>query len=149
MQRTMIALSMIGLACGQHTGHIPSRHHANFMSVDVGVRLEVLDWGGSGRAIAVPFAIGIVSAAGELRVPRISIPAYVGKLERHAASKLRHWSRRLTRLTHRLLVPGILPAPVVLDSAVLRSVQDSRIASYSAMAAEITERVWNFVKFFR
>jgi hypothetical protein len=31
----------------------PSPHHITFVTVDNGVRLEVLDWGGSGRAVVL------------------------------------------------------------------------------------------------
>jgi non-heme chloroperoxidase len=43
------------LACGQDTGawRDPSPHHVQFVTVDEGVRLEVLDWSGSGRPIVL------------------------------------------------------------------------------------------------
>lgn len=31
----------------------PSKHQTQFVTVDEGVRLEVLDWGGSGRAVVL------------------------------------------------------------------------------------------------
>ena len=35
------------------TWHDPSPHHITFVTVDDGVKLEVLDWGGSGRAVVL------------------------------------------------------------------------------------------------
>ena len=35
------------------TWHDPSPHHITFVTVDNGVKLEVLDWGGSGRAVVL------------------------------------------------------------------------------------------------
>ncbi len=37
----------------------PARHQVQFVTVDDGVRLEVLDWGGSGRAVVLLAGSGL------------------------------------------------------------------------------------------
>jgi pimeloyl-ACP methyl ester carboxylesterase len=45
----------VALACAQEstTWQDPSKHHVEFVTVEPNVKLEVLDWGGSGRAIVL------------------------------------------------------------------------------------------------
>jgi non-heme chloroperoxidase len=45
-------------ACAQHWQD-PSRHKVEFVTVDDGVRLEVLDWGGSGRPVVLLAGLGM------------------------------------------------------------------------------------------
>lgn len=48
-------LTMGIAACAQNpsTWHDPSTHQVQFVTVEEGVRLEVLDWGGSGRNLVL------------------------------------------------------------------------------------------------
>lgn len=48
-----VAVTASGCAEGVAPWHDPSKHKAQFVTVEEGVRLEVLDWGGSGRAIVL------------------------------------------------------------------------------------------------
>jgi non-heme chloroperoxidase len=41
--------------------HDPSKHHAQFVTVDDGVKLEVLDWGGSGRPVVLLAGLGFTA----------------------------------------------------------------------------------------
>jgi non-heme chloroperoxidase len=44
---------VFGGKAGGHAWHDPSKHEVHFVTVDEGVRLEVLDWGGSGRNVVL------------------------------------------------------------------------------------------------
>jgi non-heme chloroperoxidase len=49
------------MACRQaqvHSWHDPSKHKVRFVTVEEGVQLEVLDWGGSGRPIVLLAGLG-------------------------------------------------------------------------------------------
>ena len=50
-----LTLMAIGIGCAQEGGtwHDPSPHHEQFVAVQEDVRLEVLDWGGSGRPVVL------------------------------------------------------------------------------------------------
>ncbi len=52
---TLGAVSAIGLARAQERAswQDPSKHKVQFVTVADGVQLEVLDWGGSGRAVVL------------------------------------------------------------------------------------------------
>jgi non-heme chloroperoxidase len=43
----------IGLAQADSGWRDPSKHRVQFVTVEDGVRLEVLDWGGSGRPVVL------------------------------------------------------------------------------------------------
>src|SRR6266446_10440451 len=45
-------LMVLAPGCAQGW-HDPSRHNVQFISVEDGIRLEVLDWGGSGRPVVL------------------------------------------------------------------------------------------------
>lgn len=48
------ALTLISLAaCAQETWRDPSKHRVQFATAQEGIRLEVLDWGGSGRPVVL------------------------------------------------------------------------------------------------
>ncbi len=51
----LIALSFLTCAVAQQTAvwRDPSKHHVHFVTVQDGVRLEVLDWGGAGQAVVL------------------------------------------------------------------------------------------------
>src|SRR5687768_6364034 len=50
----LIALLTPSLSFGQTSAaQDPFRHRAQFIEVETGVRLEVLDWGGSGRSVVL------------------------------------------------------------------------------------------------
>jgi non-heme chloroperoxidase len=46
-------LIMPGLCAQESTWRDPSKHRVEFVTVEPGVRLEVLDWGGSGRPLVL------------------------------------------------------------------------------------------------
>src|SRR5712664_4390156 len=50
-------LMVLAPGCAQGW-HDPSRHNVQFISVEDGVRLEVLDWGGSGRPVVLLAGLG-------------------------------------------------------------------------------------------
>jgi pimeloyl-ACP methyl ester carboxylesterase len=51
---------LIGIACRQEhrPWHDPAKHRVRFVAVNEGVKLEVLDWGGSGRPIVLLAGLG-------------------------------------------------------------------------------------------
>src|SRR5579864_7232606 len=54
--RLLVVVLMASLgACAQDSAawHDPSKHQVQFVTVEEGVRLEVLDWGGSGRNVVL------------------------------------------------------------------------------------------------
>src|SRR5437899_4863023 len=53
-----VALGQSNLANAPSVWHDPSPHRVQFLSVEEGRQLEVLDWGGSGRAIVLLAASG-------------------------------------------------------------------------------------------
>jgi pimeloyl-ACP methyl ester carboxylesterase len=55
MHRFMLLIFVAAAACAQEAPawQDPSPHQVRFVNVEEGVRLEVLDWGGSGRAIVL------------------------------------------------------------------------------------------------
>src|ERR1035441_6074010 len=48
-----LAVTVTGFAQDSASWHDPSQHKAQFVTVEEGVRLEVLDWGGTGRAVVL------------------------------------------------------------------------------------------------
>lgn len=53
-----LALSAIGIGQDSQPWHDPSQHKVQFVTVEDGVRLEVLDWGGTGRPIVLLAGLG-------------------------------------------------------------------------------------------
>ena len=58
MRPPLVALALTvsaSRACAQETAswHDPSKHTVQVVTVEDGVRLELLDWGGSGRSIVL------------------------------------------------------------------------------------------------
>src|SRR5579863_8409017 len=51
--------SQIGLAHSEW--HDPSKHRVQFVTVEDGVRLEVLEWGGSGRPVVLLAGLGFTA----------------------------------------------------------------------------------------
>jgi non-heme chloroperoxidase len=51
----------IGLAQPSSAWHDPSKHQVQLVTVEDGVRLEVLDWGGSGRAVVLLAGLGFTA----------------------------------------------------------------------------------------
>lgn len=54
--------------------HDPSNHTVQFVTVENGVRLEVLDWGGSGRAIVLLAGSGNTAHVYDDFAPKLSGP---------------------------------------------------------------------------
>src|SRR5579864_4829849 len=48
-----LAVTVTGFAYDSASWHDPSPHKVQFVTVDEGVRLEVLDWGGTGRPVVL------------------------------------------------------------------------------------------------
>src|ERR1700675_1862012 len=53
-------LMVLAPGCAQGW-HDPSRHNVQFISVEDGVRLEVLDWGGTGRPVVLLAGLGFTA----------------------------------------------------------------------------------------
>jgi len=53
--------SQIGLAQTQSDWHDPSKHRVQLVTVEEGIRLEVLDWGGSGRPVVLLAGLGFTA----------------------------------------------------------------------------------------
>jgi non-heme chloroperoxidase len=51
----------VGLAQQSIAWHDPSKHQVQLITVEDGVRLEVLDWGGSGRAVVLLAGLGFTA----------------------------------------------------------------------------------------
>jgi pimeloyl-ACP methyl ester carboxylesterase len=68
MKNVLVGLLVLGLA-GSKAGraqvpapwHDPSKHSVQFVTVEEGVRLEVLDWGGSGRPVVLLAGLGFTA----------------------------------------------------------------------------------------
>ncbi len=67
-ENLLIRLLILGLAVSATGGaqesapwHDPSKHQVQFVTVDDGVRLEVLDWGGSGRSVVLLAGLGFTA----------------------------------------------------------------------------------------
>lgn len=56
-----LAVSALGYAQQSGAWHDPSQHHVQFVTVPEGVRLEVLDWGGSGRPVVLLAGLGMTA----------------------------------------------------------------------------------------
>jgi pimeloyl-ACP methyl ester carboxylesterase len=59
----VLGLAMSATACAQESAswHDPSKHNVQFVTVEDGVRLEVLDWGGSGRPVVLLAGLGMTA----------------------------------------------------------------------------------------
>jgi len=57
---TLVWIGLLTSACGEKrsTWHDQSRHQVQFVTVEADVRLEVLDWGGSGRSVVLLAGLG-------------------------------------------------------------------------------------------
>ena len=56
----LVWICLVTSACGERsaTWHDPSKHQVRFVPVDDDVRLELLDWGGSGRPVVLLAGLG-------------------------------------------------------------------------------------------
>jgi pimeloyl-ACP methyl ester carboxylesterase len=52
-ETALLALTFLSIACAQTKWRDPSKHSVQFVTVQPNVRLEVLDWGGSGQAVVL------------------------------------------------------------------------------------------------
>src|SRR5882757_1083798 len=70
---------MVAPACGQETvpWRDPSKHDVRFVTVNQGVRLEVLDWGGSGRALVLLAGSGNTAHVFDDFAPKLTGGAHV------------------------------------------------------------------------
>ena len=61
--RLLTLLAVSAFACAQESSpwHDPSRHTVQFITVDEGVQLEVLDWGGTGRPVVLLAGLGFTA----------------------------------------------------------------------------------------
>lgn len=70
----MAAVGLVGLAHGQDTATAwkdPSKHEVRYVTVDKGVTLEVLDWGGSGRPLVLLAGSGNTAHVFDEFAPRL------------------------------------------------------------------------------
>jgi non-heme chloroperoxidase len=56
-----LAVKAIGSAQASAPWHDPSRHQVQFVTVEEGVKLEVLDWGGTGRPVVLLAGLGFTA----------------------------------------------------------------------------------------
>src|ERR1700687_2371353 len=62
----------IGLAPPSSAWHDPSKHQVQLVTVEDGVRLEVLDWGGSGRAVVLLAGLGFTAHVFDNFAPKLT-----------------------------------------------------------------------------
>jgi non-heme chloroperoxidase len=58
---TVLLASPVARAQESGAWHDPSKHQVQFVTVEDGIRLEVLDWGGSGRPIVLLAGLGFTA----------------------------------------------------------------------------------------
>ena len=68
---------MLGQAIGAQEKVDTSSHHVRFVSVEDGVQLEVLDWGGSGRAVVLLAGLGNTAHVFDEFAPKLSATYHV------------------------------------------------------------------------
>jgi non-heme chloroperoxidase len=73
----LIAGSTAGAQDGDKAGGDPSSHQAQFVTVEEGVRLEVLDWGGTGRAIVLLAGSGNSAHVFDEFAPKLTTAGHV------------------------------------------------------------------------
>lgn len=89
MKTTGLVLSvLLGQAQGGVKWHDPANHHVQFVTVQEGVQLEVLDWGGSGRPIVLLAGSGNTAHVFDDFAPRLTV---------RRQSRLRHHAEGLRR----------------------------------------------------
>ena len=101
----------------------PSPHRVMFVGVDEGVRLEVLDWGGSGRPIVYLTGLGDSAHAFDNIAPKLAGRYHVYAISRrgHGASTVAEAGYTVPRLTEdvvRVLDALDLEVPVIVGSSV-------------------------------
>jgi pimeloyl-ACP methyl ester carboxylesterase len=69
--------AMIGVATAEPSWQDPSPHKAQFVQVQEGVRLEVLDWGGTGRPIVLLSGLGSTAHVFDDFAPKLARSAHV------------------------------------------------------------------------
>src|SRR5262245_35348299 len=75
----------------------PAKHDVRFVTVDEGVRLEVLDWGGSGRPVVLLTGSGHTAHVYDELAPKLTDCCHVYGLTRREASERPACRRRLRR----------------------------------------------------
>ena len=68
----------------------PSKHQVKFITVDQDVQLEVLDWGGSGRAIVLLAGGGNTAHVFDVFAPKLSDCCHVYGVTRRGYGKSSH-----------------------------------------------------------
>jgi non-heme chloroperoxidase len=64
-------------AVPEQTWHDSSPHHVHFLTVQEGVRLEVLDWGGAGRAVILVTGLGDTAHVFDDFAPKLTDTVHV------------------------------------------------------------------------
>lgn len=99
VKRMSVALGVLvvhawvaAVACAQESGawRDPSRHQVKFITVDQDVQLEVLDWGGSGRAIVLLTGSGNTAHVFDDFAPKLSDCCHVYGVTRRGFGRSSH-----------------------------------------------------------
>src|SRR5579862_1751560 len=67
-----LAVTVTGFAQDAVLWHDPSKHTVQFVTVEKGIRLEVLDWGGTGRPVVLLAGSGNTAHIFDDFAPRLS-----------------------------------------------------------------------------
>jgi len=93
VRKLVLALAFLGGAsgCNRHKAwHDPSPHRIQFVTVENGVQLEVLDWGGSGRAIVLLTGSGNTAHVFDDLAPKLAGPYHVYGITRRGFGASSH-----------------------------------------------------------
>jgi hypothetical protein len=146
IKRISVALGVVvvhawlaSVACAQEPDawRDPSRHQEKFISVDQDVQLEVLDWGGSGRAVVLLTGSGNTAHVFDDFAPKLSDCCHVYGVTRRGFGRSSHPTTGYDdqRLADDVLrVPGML----VRDSAPVAAIKRGMSAP---SAIKVRERI--------
>ena len=79
----ILLTSQIGLAQTESDWHDPSKHRVQLVTVEKGIRLEVLDWGGSGRPVVLLAGLGFTAHVFDGFAEKLD--EFISRLRNHAA----------------------------------------------------------------
>ena len=76
---------LVPLNCFGQIGSDTSPHKVQFIAVDSNVRLEVLDWGGSGRSIVLLAGLGVTGHVFDALAPKLAADHHVYGITRRGS----------------------------------------------------------------
>jgi hypothetical protein len=118
-----LALSTAGGAQESSSWHDPSRHKVQFVTVEDGVRLEVLDWGGKGRPFVLLAGLGMTAHVVDGFAEKLTDSYHVYGITRrgYGASSRPESGYTLVRTTRPVLVTELRELSRVFLIILLRS----------------------------